>query len=73
MFMGTYDEEHNWAVLKRRRELLRGQLHGIIISAAEMAGSSDADKEIATDLNNQAPRPPPPQQVAMPPEFVACG
>ncbi|HEX4080807.1 MAG TPA: helicase-related protein [Rhizomicrobium sp.] len=55
MFMGTYDE-HNWSVLKRRWELLRGQLHGIVVSGADMRESGDADKCIAAELNNLAPK-----------------
>jgi hypothetical protein len=59
MFMGTYDE-HNWSVLRRRWELLRGQLHGIIVTGAEMRLSDDEGIKLAEDLNAQAPRLSPP-------------
>ena len=55
MFMGTYDE-HNWSVLQRRWQLLRGQLHGIIVTGVEMRSSDDEGIRIAEDLNVQAPR-----------------
>jgi hypothetical protein len=55
MFMGTYDE-HNWSVLQRRWQLLRGQLHGIIVTGVEMRSSDEEGIKIAEDLNALAPR-----------------
>jgi hypothetical protein len=52
MFMGTYDE-HNWSVLKQRWHLLRGQLHGIVVSGEQLSAE---DKNLADELNNAAPK-----------------
>jgi len=58
IFKGTYDE-HNWAVLRERWALLRGQLHGIIVSETEMR-ESPVHREFAEELNRNAPRLSPP-------------
>jgi superfamily II DNA or RNA helicase len=58
MFKGTYDE-HNWAILKKRWKLLRGQLHGIIIPDSEI-GDSEEERKLATEVNAMAPSFSPP-------------
>jgi hypothetical protein len=55
MFNGTYDE-HNWSVLQYRWNLLRGQLHGIIVSAADISSSDEEGQALAELLNRQAPQ-----------------
>jgi hypothetical protein len=55
MFNGTYDE-HNWSVLQYRWNLLRGQLHGIIVSGADISSSDQEGRALAELLNRQAPQ-----------------
>lgn len=56
IFKGTYDE-HNWAVLRRRWDDLRAQLHGIVIPPSyhgddpEMAAFARAINEMAPDFS----------------------
>jgi hypothetical protein len=53
MFKGTYDE-HNCAVLEKREALMRAQLHGIIVSAADI-GEGEENKKLAAEVNKLAP------------------
>lgn len=62
MFKGTYDE-HNWAVLKKRWKLLRGQLHGIIIPDSEI-GNSEEERKLAQEVNDMAPNFSPPGTIS---------
>jgi hypothetical protein len=53
MFKGTYDE-HNWNTVNDRDDLLRGQMHGIVVSD-EAIGGEEGDKQLAAELNAWAP------------------
>jgi len=55
IFKGTYDE-HNWAVLRRRWDDLRAQLHGVVLPA-KLGGEalSEADRAIYEEVMGMAP------------------
>jgi superfamily II DNA or RNA helicase len=52
VFKGTYDE-HNWDVLKRRWDNLRGQLHRIIVPDEQITHD---ERRISDELNNYSPK-----------------
>ena len=54
VFSGTYDE-HNWSVLNKRWNELRGQLHGTVIPDQQI-WQEDATRELADRINDTAPR-----------------
>ena len=55
IFKGTYDE-HNWAVLRRRWDDLRAQLHGVVLPARlEGEALSEADRAVYEDVMGMAP------------------
>jgi hypothetical protein len=53
IFKGTYDE-HNWAVLRRRWDDLRAQLHGVVIPPASHKGDPELTA-LARAINEMAP------------------
>ena len=53
IFKGTYDE-HNWAVLRRRWDDLRAQLHGVIVPPSSH-GDDPETAALAHVINAMAP------------------
>jgi superfamily II DNA or RNA helicase len=53
IFRGTYDE-HNWKVLRERRDNLRAQLHGDVISP-EFANDNHEDQALFDEISKSAP------------------
>ncbi|MBC7390922.1 MAG: DEAD/DEAH box helicase family protein [Opitutaceae bacterium] len=54
IFKNTYDEQ-NWNVLTERWDDLRAQLHGIIIPERKAIYTSDENKKLIKELNENAP------------------